>query len=69
MATAQTSPPQSLASREPEYLTEPLANDLLDLLSEAAVAIRNSEDEGNPVHARLRAMIPRVEQASLEGRR
>lgn len=72
MATAQATRPearQSLASREPEYLTEPLANDLLDLLCEAGTEINNLAGDGNVVAARLRQMRARIRHAKLADRR
>jgi hypothetical protein len=41
----------------PNVLTE-----LIELLSEAAVEIRNNDGTDNPVYRRLRAMIRRIEK-------
>lgn len=46
-----------------DALTPDLAEDLLELLSEAAVEILNNDIETNPVYRRLRAMQGRVRKA------
>lgn len=55
----------STAPRARDQLTPQLAEDLLALLSEAAVEILNNDIETNPVYRRLRAMQSRIDMAAM----
>jgi hypothetical protein len=55
----------STATRPRDQLTPHLAEDLLELLGEAATEILNNDIETNPVYRRLRAMQNRIETARM----
>lgn len=66
MITTATAPAmQERVARSRDQLTPLLAEDLLELLSEAALEILNNDIETNPVYRRLRDMQTRIDMAAM----
>ncbi len=66
MITTATAPAmQERVARSRDQLTPELAEELLLLLSEAALEILNNDIDTNPVYRRLRAMQARIDMAAM----
>lgn len=67
MITTATSPAmqERIPAQPREQLSPQLAEDLLHLLSEAALEILNNDIETNPVYRRLRDMQTRIDMAAM----